>query len=813
MDPITNPGYRYATQRYDLDGSTIDFEFNFADGYISQDYVRCFYRSVDRVETEIPRADITFVGPNQVRVSTAASQPATIEMIVIRRMTPKDAPLVDFTDDAIVNERNLDKNARQAIHCIAEMVDYFADILDIFYELNNQIIDALDEMNLLIAIINDLLENFNFLQLHDTPNSYAGHAEKVVSVNTAENGLVFRDLGDIVYEGGGRSSFSLSASEYTESITNPDYINMSLNDTAQSYAGTRDFVATVVGTETALNLRPASRAPFGIKELMRPSMLPSWPITETPYIDIDQSEMITTDGTRVVVPSARYILTESATNYIEMEKATGTITVNTTGFTAGTHHPLYSAVVLPGGEFDVLDHRTGGFDFNISAFNELSDTPSDYTGQSGKLVAVKATEDGVEFVDPATAGVNEFTDLVDTPADYLGHAGKVVAVKATEDGLEFVPSGGGGGLPYFMSSGLNPDGIWINDPTGTSTLPADGSTLNTLRATFIFGTNIDYQHRVDAGSPGPSTSGSPGDIIYGSSLNLKSYGNVIVGGEVTGRVTDSVVIGNKMILGDINQTGSNPGIISQCIMICAKDAISGGGHTQFGRSVSNNVSVSRAILIGSMPGGSTSTVAGTYDDTISIGMDVSAFGSSRIGKGSIRIGNQVNNGSLANTSNSVTIGRGSAGLRAVSAGSFNLQHRGDSAYTGSNFVSECRSHRISYARQLNNVTTPTFIYAGGVTDATVYYAQLGVSGVARVKGCVVLKDNDSADNCNIWDVVAYFKDGDTVLSQTWTRIVNDYPTVADPTFTMAGQGRLVLNGGGVASTIVYYSAIFDVEVL
>lgn len=39
---------------------------------------------------------------------------------------------------------------------------------------------------------------------------------------------------------------------------------------------------------------------------------------------------------------------------------------------------------------------------------------------------------------------NTFLQLTDTPDDYTGESGKVVAVKATEDGLEFIAGGGGG---------------------------------------------------------------------------------------------------------------------------------------------------------------------------------------------------------------------------------------------------------------------------------------------------------------------------------------------------------------------------------
>jgi len=73
-------------------------------------------------------------------------------------------------------------------------------------------------------------------------------------------------------------------------------------------------------------------------------------------------------------------------------------------------------------------------------FTDLTDTPSDYTGQGSKVVKVKSTEDGLEFADES-GGASSFLDLTDTPSDYTGQAGKVPAVKSTEDGLEFVSPG------------------------------------------------------------------------------------------------------------------------------------------------------------------------------------------------------------------------------------------------------------------------------------------------------------------------------------------------------------------------------------
>ena len=73
-------------------------------------------------------------------------------------------------------------------------------------------------------------------------------------------------------------------------------------------------------------------------------------------------------------------------------------------------------------------------------FTALEDTPASYAGAGGKIVAVKSSEDGVEFVDPPSGGgggATTFKDLTDTPGDYAGAKGKKVVVKQTEDGLEF----------------------------------------------------------------------------------------------------------------------------------------------------------------------------------------------------------------------------------------------------------------------------------------------------------------------------------------------------------------------------------------
>jgi uncharacterized protein (TIGR02145 family) len=118
---------------------------------------------------------------------------------------------------------------------------------------------------------------------------------------------------------------------------------------------------------------------------------------------------------------------------------------------------------------------------NAETFLDLTDTPSAYIGQSGKLVAVASGEGGLVFVDAASGddnyvdgisfdsgtrmltltrtgsladltveipdasggGADTFLDLTDTPSAYTGQAGKYVAVASGEGGVEFVDSPSG----------------------------------------------------------------------------------------------------------------------------------------------------------------------------------------------------------------------------------------------------------------------------------------------------------------------------------------------------------------------------------
>lgn len=95
-------------------------------------------------------------------------------------------------------------------------------------------------------------------------------------------------------------------------------------------------------------------------------------------------------------------LTASTTNYIVADRSTGAVSVSTatTNWNNQTDYlRLYSVVTGASSVTSYQDHRQayGGTGASSGTFLGLSDTPSAYTGEAGKVARVNATEDGLEF--------------------------------------------------------------------------------------------------------------------------------------------------------------------------------------------------------------------------------------------------------------------------------------------------------------------------------------------------------------------------------------------------------------------------------
>ena len=97
-------------------------------------------------------------------------------------------------------------------------------------------------------------------------------------------------------------------------------------------------------------------------------------------------------------------------------------------------------------------------------FLDLIDTPTTYSGQAGTYVAVKQTEDGLEFVTVSgIEAIDSFLDLTDTPTTYSGAEGKFVRVDPNNPTqLIFAPA-----IVGVTSSGTAPpdpdeSNLWYN---------------------------------------------------------------------------------------------------------------------------------------------------------------------------------------------------------------------------------------------------------------------------------------------------------------------------------------------------------------
>lgn len=129
-----------------------------------------------------------------------------------------------------------------------------------------------------------------------------------------------------------------------------------------------------------------------------------------------------------------------------------------------------STVIIPDGETRLIA-AIDGADMIVAAqpgtavtFLSLTDTPSAFTGEAGKMLVVNIAENALEFVDAAlfpsyvgNAGkvlavngtadgvewisvtpASTFLGLTDTPNDYTGQGGKLVAVNSGETAVEFI---------------------------------------------------------------------------------------------------------------------------------------------------------------------------------------------------------------------------------------------------------------------------------------------------------------------------------------------------------------------------------------
>ena len=105
---------------YDTDGVTVNWDFSFSGGYLDRGHVKAYVDLPTGERTELTVTAGMFTGPYQLAITPAILSGRTL---TIYRDTPKNLPLVDFTDGSGFSEVSLDIMAKQAVFVSAESVD------------------------------------------------------------------------------------------------------------------------------------------------------------------------------------------------------------------------------------------------------------------------------------------------------------------------------------------------------------------------------------------------------------------------------------------------------------------------------------------------------------------------------------------------------------------------------------------------------------------------------------------------------------------------------------------------------------------
>jgi hypothetical protein len=182
-----------------------------------------------------------------------------------------------------------------------------------------------------------------------------------------------------------------------------------------------------------------------------------------------------------------------------------------------------------------------------TTFIDLTDTPNTYSGQSGKVVAVKSSEDSLEFISVSGGGASAFIDLSDVPATYEGQSGKYLAVNESEDGIEFVAGTSVSGGDFCINFAIDGGGIEITaDSKGYLVIPFDCTIVGWTIVSDISGSIVvDVKKATYSNFPTTtSIAGSEKPTISSArkeqDLNLTTWSGSIVSGDILEFVVDSV---------------------------------------------------------------------------------------------------------------------------------------------------------------------------------------------------------------------------------------------------------------------------------
>ena len=214
---------------YTANGSTNTFSFSFP--YILTSHVKAY---VDGVED----TSITFPTASSVQLS---STPANGAVVLLQRITPSDARLVDFQDGSVLTSSDLDQSADQNFYLAQETTDNVAsklglDTSDRFDALNKRIINVANPVDTQDAVTKNYLEN-----------TWLSSADKTALTNVNNN------IGNINAVNSNSSNINSAVSNATNIntvATNIGSVNTVATDIAKVIAVANDLAEAVSEVET-----------------------------------------------------------------------------------------------------------------------------------------------------------------------------------------------------------------------------------------------------------------------------------------------------------------------------------------------------------------------------------------------------------------------------------------------------------------------------------------------------------------------------------------------------------------------------------
>jgi len=541
---------------YTANGSTNTFSFSFP--YILTSHVKAY---VDGVED----TSITFPTASSVQLS---STPANGAVVLLQRITPSDARLVDFQDGSVLTSSDLDQSADQNFYLAQETTDNVAsklglDASDRFDALNKRIINVANPVDTQDAVTKNYLENTwlssadktalttlnNNITAITNVNSNSTNINAVNS-NSANINLVAGSIGSVNTVATDIAKVIAVANDLAEAVSEVETVADDLNESTSeievvanaitnvNFVGTNiASVNTLAGVSNLQNLAnahtqittvgnniPAVEA-FGNTYKISANA-PSNPIEGTLWFDTTNDIMKVYDGSAFANAGSSVNGTSGRFKYIA--------TANQTTFTGASHSDTGSAVLTyDSGFIDVFK-------------NGVHLDPSDYTATDGSNLVLDvgcSVNDEIYILtfgtfNVASISANSITSDVlatargGTGLGSIGTAGQVLKVNSSANALEYGNASSAevyGFETYYNGSTLVKT-VTVQSVSGSNKYFIDGVQQDTLELyegnTYVFNYPSAHPFKFSTTSDGTHNSGS--EYTTGVTHNSSTQVTIVV---------------------------------------------------------------------------------------------------------------------------------------------------------------------------------------------------------------------------------------------------------------------------------------------